>query len=127
MVFLMTDKLPAAIANLLRMQEKPYKSDTERRWSLVGMTVVGAFFGGLPALEMYEPVTFHIPGGSYTPDFMYILPTGQTVFVEVKGSTKQKNYRDARAKLRASADIYRMFTFCEVRPERGTWTVEVIA
>lgn len=94
---------------------------------MVGMTVIGAFFGGLPALEMYEPVTFHIPGGAYTPDFMYILPTGQTVFVEVKGSTKQKNYRDARAKLRASAYIYRMFTFCEVRPERGSWTVEVIA
>jgi len=54
------------------------------------------------------------------------METGMVVFVEVKGSKKQKGYRDARSKLRAVQAMYPFFTFVEVVEEDG-WLVEVLS
>lgn len=124
----MTDPQPLvpARADLARLVS-PYRSKTEAAWANVNALWVGEWFQ-TPVLETrYEPLTFHVPGGSYTPDFMNLLADGRIVFVEVKGSTHQKNYRDARAKLRAVRDLYPWFYWCEARPVgRGNWEFEEI-
>lgn len=102
-----------------------YRSTTEQRWAIQGRAIMGALIGQPVHIELYEPVTLKLPGGSYTPDFLYVFDDGLTAFVEVKGSTKQRGYRDARAKLRAAAELYAIWDFYEVRPG-ATWTVEKI-
>lgn len=72
----------------------------------------------------YEWVSFHLPGGSYTPDFLYLLGSGQQVYVEIKGSRKQANYRDARSKLRGAATLNPWFWFYEARLARNAWEFE---
>ena len=74
----------------------------------------------------YEWVSFHLPGGSYTPDFMYVLQTGRIVFLEIKGSKRQANYRDARSKLRGAATLNPWFMFCECRIDKNSWVLERI-
>jgi len=103
-----------------------YKSSTEQQFSLLGAAILREALGAAVAAMFYEPCRWKIPGGHYTPDFLAILDTGQVVFIEIKGSRKQRNYRDARSKLRAAADVYRMFVWCEVVEEDG-WRVEVLS
>jgi len=114
-----------SIANVAALIPK-YRSKTERYWADVGAVYVAAEFEARVVLQMYEPVKLKLPGGIFTPDFMYLLDTGQTVFVEVKGSKRQKNYRDARSKLRAAAEIYSFWTFCEAVGGRGGFELEVL-
>ncbi len=114
-----------AKAQLSRLLD-PYKSKTEARWAQIGAAWMGGCYG-VDVLEWrYEPISFTLPGGSYKPDFMYIFSDGMVIFVEVKGSTHQKNYRDARSKLRAAAELYPWFVFCEVKPVGGNWDIEEI-
>lgn len=102
-----------------------YKSNSERKFATFAVALIGTHFGYDVMWMEYEPIRLKIPGGHYTPDFMAILRDGTAVFVEVKGSRKQRNYRDARSKLRAAAEIYPFFTWCECVEEEG-WKVEVI-
>lgn len=107
---------------------EPYKSKTEKAWSKIGALWVGDWYQSQVLDERYEPLTFRLLGGSYTPDFGYLLSDGRLVFVETKGSTHQKNYRDARSKIRAAAELYPWFIFCEARPVKGgNWHFEEIA
>jgi hypothetical protein len=82
-------------------------------WSQYGDLLIADELGQRVMLSQYQPVTFHLPGGRYTPDFLHILADGRLVFVEIKGSTHQRNYRDARSKLRAAAELYAWTTFYE--------------
>ena len=102
-----------------------YKSDTEEKFAQIGGVLLGAHFGQNVIVLQYEPCRWKIPGGQYLPDFMAVLANGAVVLVEVKGSRKQRNYRDARSKLRAAAAMYPMFTWCEVVESYG-WRVEVL-
>ena len=102
-----------------------YKSGSEAQFALLGRAILREHFDVAVGAMFYEPCRWKIPGGHYTPDFMAILEDGRVVFVEVKGSRKQKGYRDARSKLRAAAEIYKMFTWIECVEQDG-WTVEVI-
>ena len=88
-----------------------YKSKAEEDYSNFGAALIGWELHKKVTLTMYEPIAFYIPGGRYRPDFMHILEDGRIVFVEVKGSKKQKNYRDSRAKLRAAAEVFPFFTW----------------
>jgi hypothetical protein len=115
----------AARANLAALVD-PYRSNAERDWARLGALILSNEFGELVLLTLYEPVTLRLPGGSYRPDFLHILEDGRTLFVEVKGSKKQKGYRDARSKLRAAAEIFSFWTFCEARGGGEEWVVEVI-
>ena len=103
-----------------------YKSHCERRFAGLGATLLGAHFGAECLRFDYEPLRFKVPGGFYTTDWLALLADGRVVFVEVKGSKKQKGYRDARSKLRAAAEIYCWWTWVEVVEQDG-WTVEVIS
>ena len=116
-----------ARANLAALID-PYRSETEREWAEGnGMLYVSLEFDGARVLRMdYEPETFNLPGGSYTPDFRCILETGQVIFVEIKGSKKQKGYRDARSKLRAAAELNPMYTFVVAVGGKDGFELEVI-
>ena len=90
-------------------------------------TIIEGATGQAVVLTMYEPVTFHIPGSNYTPDFLHILADGEQCFVEVKGSKAQRGYRDARAKLRAAADVFPFYSWFEVRIVRHVCDLEQLA
>lgn len=114
---------------LLDFANVQYKSNGEKLWAAEGALLICAQFGTRVELTLYEPMTFNIPGGHYTPDFLHILQTGEMVFVEIKASTKQKGYRDARSKLRAAAEVYPYFYWIEaITPSRTTpnWSLEQI-
>lgn len=102
-----------------------YKSGSERQFALLGRAILREHFDVAVAAMFYEPCRWKIPGGNYTSDFMAVMEDGRIVLVEVKGSRKQKGYRDARSKLRAVAEIYQFFTWIECVEQDG-WTVEVI-
>ena len=102
-----------------------YKSGSEQQFSLLGAAILREAFDVSVAAMFYEPVRWKIPGGHYTPDWLAIMENGTVIFVEIKGSRKQRNYRDARSKLRAAAELYPFFTWCEVVEADG-WRVEVL-
>ena len=108
------------------IQSQAYRSKTETAWSKVGAVYIADEFDARVVWEGYETVRLSLPGGVYTPDFHYILDNGQTVFVEIKGSKKQKGYRDARSKLRAAAAVYPFWTFCEAVGGRSGFELEVL-
>ena len=97
-----------------------YRSKTEQRFADLAMAECYGQFGVYPLVIRYEPMRFKIPGGHYTPDFELVLPD-RDVFIEVKGSKHQKNYRDARSKLRAAAEMYPERTWCEYRMDTMEW------
>lgn len=107
------------------------ESSVEAKWLPFSLVVITRKFpemGGV-FLERIRPVSFHLPGGIYTPDFYYLMNDGSRIVVEVKGSKFQSNYRDARGKLRAAATLNPDHVFCEVMPNRESengWSVEVI-
>lgn len=78
----------------------------------------------------YEWVTLKLPGGSYTPDWSFLLDNGQWVRVEIKASKMQPGYKDARSKLRAAASLNPWDTFYEyrnqTRAEGGGWCLELV-
>ncbi len=97
-----------------------YDSQGEQWWANYGALLLAAELGAPVVLTQYHPLTFHLPGGSYTPDFMHIMADGRLVVIEVKGSRKQPNYRDARSKLRAAQALYPWATWYEARIARQT-------
>jgi hypothetical protein len=104
-----------------------YDSKAEEWWAQYGPLLMADELRQSVVLTQYHALTFHIPGGSYTPDFLHILADGTQVQVEVKGSKQQRNYRDARSKLRAAADVFRWLTWYEVRVgARGAFELERI-
>ena len=102
----MTDYAKARIA------EPTYKSNQEAEYAKIGALLIADEFGQPVVLTMYEPMAFYIPGGRYKPDFMHILENGEIVFVEVKGSKKQRGYVSSRQKLRAAAEVFHFFHWC---------------
>ena len=114
-----------AISNVAALAPE-YKSQSETAWANIGAVHVAVEFEARVMDTRYEPVTLRVPGGKYTPDFLHILENGQMVFVEIKGSKHQRNYRDARSKLRAAAAVYPFWTFCEAVGGRNGFMLEVI-
>lgn len=78
----------------------------------------------------YEWVTFSLPGGSYTPDWSFLMDDNTWVRVEVKASRMQPGYKDARSRLRATASLNPWDAFYEFRmntkAEGGGWALEKI-
>lgn len=100
-----------ALADLVALARPAYKSKAELTYASIASVAMLHLFGESAVLVLYEPLTFNLPGGSYTPDFMQILESGRIVFTEIKGSVKQKNARDSISKLRAAAAVYPFFSF----------------
>jgi hypothetical protein len=112
---------------LLDFASQDYKSKAERHWAANGPLLIADEFFTAVAVTLYEPISFSLPGGRYTPDFLHILATGEMVFVEIKATRKQKNYRDARSKLRAAAELYPYFYFVEAMAPskaRPSWSLD---
>lgn len=104
----------------------PARSDVEMKYRLFGKALVEKQTGRKVVFSGYEWFSFRLPGGTYKPDWCYLLDTGQWAIVEVKQSKFARGYRDQRAKLRAAATLNPWFLFYEIRPEKGEWTVEHI-
>ena len=90
-----------------------YDSREEEAWAHDGALWVQSVLGHAIAVSFYHPLTFHLAGESYTPDWMCIFTDGRIAFFEIKGSRKQKGYRDARSKLRAAAALFPCFAYYE--------------
>lgn len=103
-----------------------YKSKSEEDWAEHGIMILELEKGLDTVWQVYEPATFKLPGNSYTPDFMHLLVSGEIVWVEVKGSKYQKNYRNARSKLRAAAAIFPFWIWIEAVGSEMDWKLEVI-
>ena len=97
-------KLPPHLAKLnplLASSREPltmgdgYRSNLERRVALEWIPAQANV-----AKWLYEPITFHLAGGRYTPDFMLFSDDPRPLFVEAKGWT-QSLRADRRAFLEA--------------------------
>lgn len=102
-------KAKANVAALLR----PFKSAHEGAFAQVAHALLADEFGLAVERLDYEPVTWNLPGNKYTPDFCALFIDGSVMFIEVKGSRKQRGYRDARSKLREAAAMYPEYTWVE--------------
>jgi len=92
-----------------------YRSRWERAFATFGKAILEQDSGSPVIALDYEYETFNLPGGSYTPDFRAILDDGTIIFIEVKASKFQKNYRDARSKLRAAQELNPYYVWMEAR------------
>lgn len=88
-------------AKLALLDGDGYKSELERRVAREWVPLQA------PSEWWYEPITFKLPGGRYTPDFLLRDMQGRdgVSFVEVKGWTK--SYRADRRAFREAARIHR--------------------
>ncbi len=144
----MTEAVVLARADVRKLMPA-VKSHEEAWWQTHGALYVANEFGCAVAVTLYEPASWSIPGGSYKPDFLHMLADGRMVFVEVKAlilkdkvitrrdgtaevkqvhnSAAQHGYRDARLRLRAAAEVYPYFVWCEARiGKRGAFEFEII-
>lgn len=72
---------------LVRLDGDNYRSELERRFAREWITPQE--MAGDIARWRYEPITFKLPGGNYTPDFMIEWSDGRRItFAETKGWTK---------------------------------------
>ena len=101
-----------AIADVAKLRDH-YDSREEEEWARQGMLWARSILGRRVAALFYHPLTFHLAGESYTPDWMCIFSDGRIAFFEITGSRKHRGYRDARSKLRAAAALFPCFAFYE--------------
>lgn len=102
------------------------RSTHENQWQRIGASVLSQEIGSPVIWEGYEWIAFRVPGGIYTPDFMYIFENGEIAFTEVKGSKRQKGYVTTRQKLRATATLNPWFYFFEVVGKGVDWEIEQV-
>lgn len=76
---------------------------------------------------VYEPLTFHLPGGSrYTPDYMTVEETGRITLHEVKGSYRLPSHGRARTAFTECAAAFPMFGWrWATRQNNGDYAIEI--
>lgn len=80
----------------------------------------------------YEPMSFIIPSGKYTPDFLVIDTLGVQHFVETKEDVRDRRgkkvmvagYRDSRVRWTEAAEIFTMYRWYWATYNRRTDTWE---
>lgn len=103
------------------------ESREELRWREQGRVAVESFFDQPVALQRFKSHSFHIPGGTYTPDAQYILRDGTRVYVEIKGSPFQAGYEASLLRLRAAATLFYEDVFVHaIRKGGGVWELEIV-
>ncbi len=90
-----------------------YRSKTEKDWSIVGAALIEEKFEATVQFWSYEAVKLAIGNSWYMPDFIYWLDDGRIIIVEVKGSKKQRGYRDSRTRQSVASGLYPCFVFVE--------------
>lgn len=133
-----------------------HMSGPERDWVQSGHLLLVEEYGEDWYIEaiLYEPITFRLPGATYTPDFLVCLLHGtlagvrKSVFVETKEEYaytkrtvkddgtlqartvrhRQQSYRDSRSKLRAAASVNPWYDFWMATRDAKThaWNLEKI-
>jgi hypothetical protein len=93
-----------------------YKSVLERR------AVTEWILPHQPLCWHYEALTFILPGGRYTPDFLMQMPGGTVWIVEVKGWNK--NLRADKLKFNAAAEPHPWARWCWLTWSRHIGWVE---
>lgn len=95
------------------------KSSYEKRWLQFDKVVIEDYYETKVQIIRPKPLSFHLPANVYTPDFMYILDNGDTLYIEVKGSEFQHGYRDSVAKLRMTATLFYFWKFAIAMPDKN--------
>lgn len=98
----------------------------EQRWQVLAKALLEEHYKMKIVLWKPKAMGFVLPGGTYKPDFFYIFEDGTRLHVDVKGNRFQKGYRDARAKMRASATLYWFDRFMVAVWDKGTFALEQI-
>lgn len=99
----------------------------EQRWKIMGSPLLEEYFGGIKiVLCKPKAISYQLPGGRYTTDFLYFFENGMRLSVDVKGSKFQKGYKDSVAKIRAASTIHWYDKFMMVMWEKGKWSLEEI-
>jgi hypothetical protein len=106
------------------IKDAEFDSAEEKLWSTICEAILWDY-GMVVVRTVYHPFTLHLDGGKYTPDFLHILDDATQLVVEVKGSRKQRGYRDARTKLRAAAARFDYWRFAEVLVNARTMAANV--
>src|SRR5690349_20611381 len=101
-----------AIADVAKLMDY-YDSREEEEWVRQGMRWTRSLLGRTVAAMFYHPLTLHLAGESYTPDWMCIFNDGRMAFIEINGSQNQTLHRDTRSKLREAAALFPCFAFYE--------------
>ncbi len=98
------------------MAPDPYKSKLERFFAIELADLVF-----VPGEWKYEPITLHVAGGLYTPDFFGPLANGRGLAaVEVKGWGKSIDR--SKLKFRAAVEQHKWLSFCWLQRDRaGEW------
>lgn len=96
--------LNPGLARAVTVNETPYRSKLEER------AVRDWLPGQAPRVWWYEPVTFSLPGGRYTPDLLIVTPEGTLAFVEVKGWSP--SIRASRKAFLEAARTHRWASWC---------------
>ena len=74
---------------------------------------------------LFEAITFNVPSGKYTPDWVYYGPSS-VVCVEVKGSYKFGSQSGASAKFKEAVAMNPGITFIWAKWENGEWICKTI-
>jgi len=117
-----------ARANVAALKPQ-YRSKVEEAWADIGAIYIAAEFDARVVWQMYEPATLTLsfkPRATYMPDFLYILETGQVVFVEVKSRKGGRGYTATRSRIRIAADRFPFFTFVQATGSGKSFELEVI-
>lgn len=104
------------------------ESEFERRWHSQGedLPLLEELYGEKVVLCKPKAISYQLPGGRYSPDYLYIFESGLRVVVEVKGSSFQKGFKDAKAKMRAAATLHWYDNFLLVMWEKNEWSLEAV-
>jgi hypothetical protein len=114
-----------------------FDSKLEELWYAEGWLWLASEFGDAVVRTWYHPLTLHLPGMNYTPDFQHVLSDGRMLFVECKArivtdvvrelkdgtaqvrqinaASKQRGYRATRLALHAAQAFWPWAVWCEVR------------
>lgn len=101
-----------------------FKSKAEADWWHIGRAIIKDHCGLETKVLLYEPITFNLPGGKYTPDFLHLMEGGSHIFVETKGTRKMGSYRSSRIQWRGAAKIHPWYTWIMAVGKLESWELE---
>lgn len=107
-------KLNPGLALALPFVENEYKSNMERDTAQIWIPARSPLWWG------YEMVTFKLPGGAYTPDFILVESDSTITFIESKGWSP--SIRASRKAFLEAAHTMPFFRWCWLtKGKRGEW------
>lgn len=106
-------ELNPGLALALPFVDNDYKSTTERDTARLWIPTREPLWWG------YEPITFHLPGGDYTPDFFIVEKDSTISIIEAKGWSP--SIRASRKAFLEAAHTMPFFRWCWLTRTRNQW------